>query len=263
MIELKKSLVVFDLETTGVALSEDRIVDIAMIKLLVSGARETFVSLVDPLMPIPPESEAVHHISDEMVRGKPTFRELAPKILEFIGDSDLAGFGVHKFDIPMLTNEFRRVGVTFPMEGRAVVDALTIFHRMEPRNLTAAQKFYCGKELDGAHRAEADAKASLEVLLAQAEHYPDLPKDVAGLSAFCGQRDAKNVDAEGKFVWRNGKASFNFGKHRTLALDDVARRDPSYIQWLAGAERTTPELAKICRDALAGRFPVKTAKTSE
>jgi DNA polymerase-3 subunit epsilon len=257
MISLRKSVVFFDLETTGVSTEHDRIVDIACIRQDPDGREETFISLVDPGMPIPPEATAVHGISDEMVRGQPTFRDLAGKLQAFLGDADLAGFGILKFDVPMLQAEFRRAGNALLMEGRSLVDALTIFHRQEQRNLAAAYKFYCGQALVGAHRAEADTRASRAVLWAQLERYADLPKDMAGLSAFCGERDAQRVDSQGKLVWRNGKASFNFGKHRTLTLEEVVRKEPSYLEWLKGAQQTTPELAQICREALAGRFPAK------
>ena len=259
MISLQKPLVFFDLEATGIAPTEDRIVDIAILRREPDGREECFSSLIDPGVPIPAETTAIHHISDEMVRGQPTFKDLAPKILEFMGDADLGGFGIIKYDIPMLTSEFKRAGMVFPLEGRRIVDALTIFHRREPRNLSAAYKFYCGQPLPGAHRAEPDARASSSVFWAQLARYPDLPKDIEGLSAYCQARDAKNVDSEGKFVWRNGKASFNFGKHRTLTLEHVAMREPSYLEWLMKAEKTTPELAQICREALMGKFPAKTA----
>lgn len=257
MIKLDKDIVFFDLETTGVALALDRIVDIALLKRRPDGSEESFSSLVDPEMPIPAEASAIHHITDEMVRGMPTFRALATRILDFIGLADLSGFNVARFDIPMLQAEFKRVGINFPLEGRRVVDAFVVFQRMEPRSLTAAYKFYCGKSLDGAHRAEADARASHDVLWAQLERYQDLPKDIAGLSAYCSQKDPRNVDAEGKFVWRNGKAAFNFGKFRSMGLDEVAKMEPSYLQWLMKADKTTPELAQICREALRGRFPTK------
>ncbi|MBI5241342.1 MAG: 3'-5' exonuclease [Elusimicrobia bacterium] len=260
MITLRKPIVFFDLETTGVAPDRDRIVDLAFLRRGPDGQEEVFSSLVDPGMPIPPEATAVHHITNEMVRGQPTFAALAPKLLDFIGDADLAGFGILRFDIPMLTAEFQRAGITFTTASRQLVDALTIFHRMEPRNLTAAYKLYCGKALEDAHRAEADMRASSEVFFAQLERYPELPKDVAGLSAFCvEQRDSAAVDSQGKLVWRNGKAAFNFGKHRTLTLEEVARKEPGYIEWLMNAERTTPELARICSEALMGKFPVKPA----
>lgn len=260
MMKLRKPVVFFDLETTGVAPDRDRIVDLAFLRRAPDGQEEVFSSLVDPGMPIPPEATAVHHITDEMVRGQPTFAALAPKLLDFIGDADLAGFGILRFDVPMLTAEFQRAGITFTTASRSLVDALTVFHRMEPRNLTAAYKLYCGKALEDAHRAEADMRASSDVLWAQLERYPELPKDMAGLAAFCAeQRDSAAVDGQGKLVWRNGKAAFNFGKHRTLTLEEVARKEPGYIEWLMKAERTTPELARICSEALMGKFPVKPA----
>jgi len=257
MIRLRKAVVFLDLETTGVSPEHDRIVDLAFLRREPDGREDLFATLVDPGLPIPPEVTAVHGITDKMVRGQPRFQDLSAKLLIFIGDADLAGFGVLKFDVPMLQAEFKRAGVAFPLAGRSVVDALAIFHRLEPRNLSAAYKFYCGKTLEGAHRAEADMRAASAVMWAQIERYPDLPRDMAGLAAFCRARDERSVDAEGKLVWRNGKASFNFGKHRTLTLEEVARREPSYLEWLMGAEKTTPELAEICRNALSGRFPVK------
>jgi DNA polymerase-3 subunit epsilon len=259
MINLRKAVIFFDLETTGVAPDQDRIVDFAFLRREPDGEEDVFASLVDPGLPIPPEATAVHHITDEMVRGRPPFAALAPKLLEFIGAADLAGFGILRFDIPMLTAEFKRAGVTFTTAGRNLVDALAIFHRMEPRNLAAACKFYCGTALEDAHRAEADMRASSAVLWAQLERYPELPKDMAGLADFCQERGKSGVDSQGKLVWRNGKAAFNFGKHRTLTLEEVARKEPSYLEWLMGADKTTPELARICRDALMGKFPAKPA----
>ena len=197
MITLRKPVVFFDLETTGVAPDRDRIVDLAFLRRAPDGQEEVFSALVDPGMPIPPEATAVHHITDEMVRGQPSFPALAPKLLDFIGDADLAGFGILRFDVPMLTAEFQRAGVTFTTASRSLVDALTVFHRMEPRNLTAAYKLYCGKALEDAHRAEADMRASSDVLWAQLERYPELPKDMAGLAAFCAeQRDSAAVDGQ-------------------------------------------------------------------
>jgi DNA polymerase-3 subunit epsilon len=263
MISLRKAVIFFDLETTGVAPDQDRIVDLAFLRREPDGKETVFVSLVDPGVPIPPEATAVHHITNEMVKGQPRFADLAQKLLEFIGDADLSGFGILRFDIPMLTAEFKRAGITFTTASRSLVDALTIFHRMEPRNLTAAYKLYCGKSLEDAHRAEADMRASSDVLWAQLERYAELPKDMAGLAGFCAeQRDSAGVDSQGKLVWRNGKAAFNFGKYRTVTLEEVARKERGYIEWLMGAERTTPELAHICSDALMGKFPVKPAAKS-
>jgi DNA polymerase-3 subunit epsilon len=255
MITLDRPLVFFDLEATGVSPENDRIVDIALVKRLPDGTETSYSSLVNPGMPIPREAVAVHHISDEMVATAPSFRELAPRVLEFIGDADVGGFNVSRYDVPMLQAELKRAGYELPLAGRRVLDAQTIYHKMERRTLAAAYQFYCGKPLPDAHRAEPDARASLEVFFKQTDHYKDLPKTMDGLHEFCSAKDPGKVDGEGKFVWRNGEAAFNFGKHRTLTLREVMQRDPGYVKWLMGAERTTPELAKICKEALDGRFP--------
>jgi DNA polymerase III subunit epsilon len=255
VIALERALVFFDLEATGISPQEDRIVDVALVKRRPDGSETSFASLVNPGMPIPREAVAVHHITDDMVASAPTLRELAPAILDFIGDADLGGFNVARFDVPMLQCELKRAGFEFKLEGRRVVDAQVIYHKMERRTLSAAYQFYCGKPLPEAHRAEPDARASLEVFWSQLERYPEIPKTIQGVAEFCSLRDASKVDGEGKFVWRNGEAAFNFGKHRTLTLREVAVKEPSYIQWLMKADRTTPELARICQEALSGRFP--------
>jgi len=257
MIKLERPVVFLDLEATGVAPSEDRIVDIALLKRLPDGSQDALASLVNPGVPIPPEATAVHGITNEMARGQPSLAQLAPRVIAFIEGSDLGGFNILRFDIPMLQAELKRAGFELSLEGRRIVDAYAIFHKLEPRSLSAAYQFYCGKALPKAHRAEPDAMASWEVFQAQVERYPQLPRDLAALSAFCQARDPRNVDSEGKFVWRNGEAAFNFGKHRTQALREVARREPDYLEWLMRAEKTTPEIARICQEALSGKFPVK------
>lgn len=259
MITLDRPLVFFDLEATGISTENDRIVDIAMVKRLPDGTEVVYSSLVNPGMPIPREAVAVHHISDEMVAAAPSFKELAPRVLEFIADADLGGFNVGRFDVPMLQAELKRAGYELMMDGRRIMDAQVIYHKMERRTLSAAYQFYCGKPLPDAHRAEPDARASLEVFWAQLDRYPELPKTMDGIAQFCNAKDPGKVDGEGKFVWRNGEAAFNFGKHRTLLLREVAVRDRGYIEWLMRAERTTPELAKICQEALNGRFPAPKA----
>ncbi|MBI4678976.1 MAG: 3'-5' exonuclease [Elusimicrobia bacterium] len=257
-LKLERPVVFFDLETTGVSFSEDRIVDVALLKRFPPGQEEIFESLVNPGISIPAEATAIHHITNEIVRDAPPFSVLAPKLLDLFNDSDVGGFGISRFDLPMLAAEFKRNNFLWSMEGRRVVDAMKIFHRMEPRTLSAASKFYCGKSLEGAHRASADAKASAEVFWAQMERYPDLPKDMAGLHGFCASTDLKFVDPEGKFVWgKDNRACFNFGKYRMVPLDSVARKDPSYLMWLAGERKSSPEVIEICTNALRGRYPVK------
>lgn len=255
MIALDRPLVFFDLEATGISPEKDRIVDIALVKRLPDGGEASFSSLVNPGMPIPREAVAVHHITDDMVAGAPRFGEVADRVLDFIGESDLGGFNVMRFDIPMLQAELGRAGHALKLDGRRFLDAQVIFHKMERRTLSAAYQLYCGKPLPDAHRAEPDARASLEVFFKQLERYPQLPQTMDELSAFCLAKDPGKVDSEGKLVWRNGEAAFNFGKHRTLTLREVIAKERGYVEWLKRAERTTPELAKICEEALAGRFP--------
>ena len=255
MIQINRPLVFFDLEATGISPENDRIVDIALVKRQPDGSETFFSSLVNPGLPIPREASAVHHISDEMVVGAPSLRELAPRLLDFLGDADIGGFNVAKYDVPMLQAELKRAGFELKLDGRRIIDAQVIYHKMERRTLAAAYRFYCGKPLPDAHRAEPDARASLEVFWAQLDRYGELPKDMDGLAEFCSARDPGKVDGEGKFVWRNGEAAFNFGKHRTSTLREVVAKERGYVEWLMRAERTTPELAKICQEALSGRFP--------
>ncbi len=257
MITLDRPLVFFDLEATGISTENDRIVDIAMIKKLPDGSDVVFTSLVHPGMPIPREASAVHHITDDMVANAPYFKELAPRVLDFLQGCDLGGFNAAKFDIPMLQAEMKRNGFEFSLEGRRIVDAQVIYHKMERRTLAAAYQFYCGKPLPDAHRAEPDARASLEVFWSQLSRYPELPKTMDGLVDFC--RDTSKVDGGGKFVWRNGEAAFNFGKYRTMLLREITAKDPGYVRWFMGTDNVTPEQAKICQEALAGRFPQQKA----
>ena len=173
MITLDRPLVFFDLEATGISTENDRIVDVALVKKLPDGTDVAFTSLVNPGVPIPREASAVHHITDDMVAGAPTFKELAPRVLEFLEGCDLGGFNVAKFDVPMLQAEMKRNGFLLSLDGRRVLDAQVIYHKMERRTLAAAYQFYCGKPLPDAHRAEPDARASLEVFLAQLDKYAE------------------------------------------------------------------------------------------
>ena len=266
-LKLDRPMVFLDLEATGVDAQRDRIVQVGLLRLSPDGARSGFDSLVDPGVPIPRESAAVHGITDADVRGKPTFAQLAPRLMHELEGADLGGFGIVRFDVPMLAAEFKRANVAFDTARRRMVDAMLIFHRMEPRNLAAAVKFYCGRPFEKAHDARADAEAALDVLAAQLERYgggaAGLPADVKGLHEFCCAHDPRYVDAKGKFVWRHGEATFAFGKYQTRSLEDVARSDRSYLEWLIRAESTTPEVAEICRRALAGFTPKRPAAAGE
>ena len=257
---LDRPLVVFDLETTGLMIELDRIIEIALIKLFPDG-KEPFrlAQRFDPGIKIPVESIAIHGITNADLVGKPRFHEKAGEIFDLFNDADIGGFALKRLDIPMLTKEFERSGYSFSMDGRRVVDSSTIYQMKERRNLTSAYKFYCGKDLVDAHSALADAEATLEVLLGELEKYPDLPRDSAGLSAFCRTADPSNVDPEGKLVWRDGEAFFNFGKYRFRSLVDVARSEPDYLDWIANKADFSKELVDICQRARRGQFPRRAA----
>ena len=260
MMKLDRPLCVFDLEATGVDVMQDRIVDVCIVRYEADGTQSVFSSLVNPGIPIPPEATAIHKISDAMVASEPSLKDLAPKLLEILDGADLAGFNAARYDIPLLSNEFKRAGFEWALTGKRIVDAFTIFQRKERRDLTAAYKFYCGKDLTGAHRAEADVRATAEILFAQVEHYADLPKDVAGLDAFCSAVDPSRVDADGKFVWKNGEAAFGFGnKHKGKTLREVVALDRGYITWMVEKGNFSADVVRICRECLEGKFPVKKA----
>jgi DNA polymerase III subunit epsilon len=231
-LKLSRPLAFFDLETTGTDPATDRIVEISVLKLSPDGARAARTRRVNPERPIPPEATAVHGIRNEDVRDAPTFRQIARSLLEFLGDADLAGFNVARFDVPILDREFRDAGVDLGLAGRKIVDAMTVFHRMERRDLSAAVRFYLDRDHEGAHGAEADVEATAEVLDAQLERYADLPRTVAELDAWCFPVPAGAADRSGKFLLREGRVVFAFGKHQGRPLDDVARTSPDYLEWL-------------------------------
>jgi DNA polymerase-3 subunit epsilon len=260
MIKLDRPLCVFDLEATGTDVMQDRIVDVCVLRREPDGKETTFSSLVNPGVPIPAEATAIHKITDAMVSAEPTLKDLAPKLLEIFDGADLSGFNAAKYDIPLLTNELKRAGFDWPLTGKRIVDSFTIFQRKERRDLTAAYKFYCKKDLTGAHRAEADVRATAEILFAQVEHYADLPKDMAGLDAFCNAVDPSRVDADGKFVWKGGEAAFGFGnKHKGKTLREVVAQDRGYINWMVDKGNFSADVVRICREALEGKFPAKKA----
>ncbi len=235
MLKLKKPLAFFDLETTGVNVAEDRIVEISVIKLNPDGTEEVLTELVNPGMPIPAEAAAVHGITDAKVADKPTFKELAPKIKSFIGNADLSGFNCLKFDVPLLVEEFLRNDEDFEMKGRKVVDVQNIFHKMEQRTLVAAYKFYCNGDLTDAHSAEADTRATMEVLLAQVDRYEELDGDVQMLHEF--SRRGKAVDFAGHIIENEaGEPVFNFGKNKGRPVVEILKAQPGYYSWMMDAQ---------------------------
>ena len=235
MIELTKPLAFFDLETTGITIGSDRIVEISILKLMPDGEKLIYTKRVNPEIPIPAGASKVHGIFDQDVAHEPVFKQLAPEINAFIGNADLAGYNSNKFDIPMLVDEFLRVGVAFDMKGRRMVDVQNIFHKMEQRTLAAAYKFYCNKEIENAHSAEADILATFAVFEAQLQRYPTLAKDVDGLHQFTAM--TQNVDLAGRIVFNEKKEEvFNFGKHKGRPVSDVFSKEPSYYEWMMNGD---------------------------
>ncbi len=234
-LKLHKPLCIFDLETTGINVAKDRIVEICVLKVNPDASRESKTWLVNPETPIPKEASAVHGIFDEDVKDAPTFKEIASKIMTMISGCDLGGFNSNRFDVPLLAEELLRAGVDFDLNKFKLVDAQTIFHKMEPRNLSAAYKFYCKKELENAHSAEADVMATFEVLDAQVGHYPDLPKDVAGLSDFSYHN--KFADLAGMIHFdEDDQEIFAFGKYKGQRVKDVFTKDIGYYGWIQNAD---------------------------
>lgn len=230
-LNLERPLIFFDLETTGTNIMRDRIVEFSYVKVYPDGHDESKSRRLNPEMPIPPESTAVHHISDEDVKDAPTFRQVSKALLDIFEGCDIAGYNSNKFDVPLLMEEFNRVGLKFDLTDRKFIDVQTIFHKMEQRTLVAAYRFYCGKELDNAHSAEADTRATYEVLLGQLAKYPDLENDITKLAEF--SKTGKNVDLAGRIVLNDkDEAVFNFGKHKGSKVVDVFRREPSFYSWM-------------------------------
>lgn len=235
-INLTRPIVFFDLETTGLNIGRDHIVEISLVKLFPDGSREEYTQRVNPGMPIPPESTAVHGISDADVADKPHFKDIARDIAKRIEGCDLGGFNSNKFDIPMLAEEFLNAGMTdVDLRRSNFIDVQVIFHKKEQRTLSAAYKFYCDKDLEGAHSANADTEATVDVFLAQLERYSDLPKDVRQLAEF--SRVSNNVDFAGRFVYdERGVEVFNFGKYKGRSVEQVLRTDTGYFDWMMNSE---------------------------
>lgn len=234
-LKLTRPICFFDLETTGIDVAKDRIVEIAILKVFPNGNKESKTWLVNPTIPIPAHSTAVHGITNEKVANEPTFKELASQVYNMIKDSDLAGYNSDRFDIPLLAEEMLRADVDFDMKNRVSVDVQTIFHKKEERTLSAAYKFYCKQTLENAHSAAADTEATYEILKAQLDHYNDLENDMKALSVFTTRK--KSVDFAG-FIALNedGQEIFTFGKHKGVLVDEVLDREPGYFGWIQNAD---------------------------
>lgn len=236
-LTLKKPIIFFDLETTGINLTHDRIVEISLIKVMPNGEEIRRTRRINPEMHIPEESTEIHHITDADVKDAPTFRQVAKSLAQMFTGADIAGFNSTRFDVPMLDQEFQRADVDFDFSKARFVDVQTIFHKKEPRNLIAAYRFYCGKNLEEAHSANADTEATYEVLKAQLDHYPDLPQDIEKLAEFSSQN--RNVDFMGRLVYNDkGREVINFGKYKGQVAEDVLRRDTGYYDWIMKGDFT-------------------------
>ena len=234
-LKLTRPICFFDLETTGTDICKDRIVEISIYKVFPNGNKENRTWLVNPEMPIPAVTTAVHGITNQKVANEPTFNELSHTIYNMIKDSDLAGYNSDRFDIPLLAEELLRAGLDFDMKSRVSVDVQTIFHKKEERTLSAAYKFYCQKNLENAHSAEADTMATYEILLGQLERYPDLENDMKSLSEYTTRK--KSVDFAGFIIYdKDGDECFTFGKHKGAKVEKVLDAEPGYYGWIQNAD---------------------------
>lgn len=234
-LDLKKPIVFFDLETTGIQIATDRIVEISILKVLPNGNKESKTWLVNPEIEIPKEASDIHGITNEKVVTEPTFNELAAQVSKMIDGCDLAGFNSNRFDIPLLAEEMLRAGINFDMDDRKAIDVQVIFHKQEQRTLGAGYKFYCGKDLENAHSAEADTNATFEILEAQIEKYDDVENDVEFLSEYSSHK--KRADFAGFIVFNNNDEEvFSFGKYKDRQVTDVLKENPGYYNWIQKAD---------------------------
>lgn len=250
-LQLERPLAFFDLETTGIRIGRDRIVQIGIVRLMPDGSRERYQTLVNPGIPIPAEATAVHGITDLDVAFAPRLEDVATEVLGHLAGCDLSGFNVIRFDVPFLSEELYRIGHTWDTSALRIVDAQRIYHKMERRDLSAALKFYTGKEHEGAHDALSDVEATADVLVAQLERYPELPADVDALGGFCGDRE-RSPDAAGKLKFdERGMICLAFGKYNGWPLENIGRNDPGYLQWLMTKAELPASTLGVMRAALS------------
>lgn len=234
-LNLSKPICFFDLETTGTDITKDRIVEISILKIFPNGNKESKTWLVNPTIPIPLQATEIHGISNEKVANEPTFKELAKQIHNMIKDADLAGYNSDRFDIPLLAEEMLRADIDFDLGNRVTIDVQTIFHKMEQRTLSAAYKFYCGKNLDNAHSASADTNATYEILKAQLDRYDQLENNMKKLSEFTYRKQIADFAGFIAFNDQNEEI-FTFGKHKGKRVEDIFKEEPSYFGWILNAD---------------------------
>ena len=236
-IQLHKPIVFFDLETTGVNITTDRVVEISVVKVFPNGEEMRKTYRINPEMPIPPQATAVHKITDADVANCPTFKQMAKELVKIFSDADIAGYNSNKFDVPLLAEEFIRAGVDFDLKKRNFVDVMSIFMKKEPRNLSAAYKFYCNGDLENAHSANADTEATYEVFKAQVERYTDIGNDIQEISKFSSYNS--NADFMGRLVYdADHNVVINFGKYKGVKVKAIFPRDPGYYSWILSGEFT-------------------------
>jgi DNA polymerase-3 subunit epsilon len=250
---LSRPLAFFDLETTGLNTTSDRIVELALIRVSPQGDVLERVRRFNPGIPIPPEATEIHGITDADVADEPPFSATAKSLVELLENCDLGGFNIRRFDIPMLLAEFKRAGVPFSIQGRRLIDAQTIFHRQEPRDLSAAARFYLGREHREAHTALGDIRTSAAVLSAQLERYPEIPRDLDGIHAYCDEVSPFRTELDKWFRKSEGELVFRRGKHRGESLKQIASTAPDYLQWMLGADDMDDEVLQAVREALQGQ----------
>ena len=255
MLQLTRPIAFFDLETTGVNLSADRIVELAIVKLMPDGTRLTKRKLVNPGMPIPQGASDIHGITNEMVKDAPSFKEVANEIKQFLDNCDLGGYNSNRFDIPLLMEEFLRTDIDVDLSDRRMVDVQHIFYMMQPRTLSAAYEFFCGKTLENAHSAEVDILATIEVFEAQLNKYEKLGNSVDSVVACIGEE--KIIDYARRFVYNDkGIEVFNFGKHKGVAMVDVFKKDPQYYDWMMKGDfalHTKKKLTEMYKKAMLNK----------
>ena len=253
-LSLERPICFIDLETTGINVSTDRIVEIAIVKIGLDGTKQVKRRLVNPEMPIPKASSDVHGITDEMVKDAASFKIIANEIKQFIEGSDIGGYNSNRFDIPMLNEEFLRAGISVDIESRKLLDVQKVFHMMEQRTLSAAYQFYCHKTLEGAHTAEADATATWEILEAQIVRYPQIGNTVESIVKFTGEDEM--IDFARRLVYDNGVAVFNFGKHKGKSVIEVLKNEPQYYDWMMKGDfplHTKQKLTEILNKSILNK----------
>ena len=253
-LQLVRPLAFFDIESTGVVPQRDRIVEISVMKVMPDGSSRTTTRRLNPGMPIPPGATAIHGISDADVADCPQFSDIAEKLLAYLDGCDLAGYNIQGFDVPLLENEFKRVGMDLGTSKRKIVDAYNLFCKLYPRTLTAAYKFFCGKDLEGAHGAAADTAATFEVLMGQLTRHPELPRTVDELADFSDMTDPDAVDRNRRFKWNGDEVMVNFGKYAGRSLRDIAENEPGFLRWIIKSD-FPDDVRSIAEKALIGIFP--------